>query len=246
MKPLIEKNRFRTDVNFNWRGTDVSRLEGFSDAVFAFAITLLVVSLEVPSNYDELIRAMGGFISFAISFTMLIFLWYYHYLFFRRYNLQTYPVIILNAILLFVILFYIYPLKFLFNYLTDGIFGISALEESISITKYQSSNIMLIYSSGLLIIFVVYTLMYIHAYLKRDLLKLNPMEILFTKVAYEAHMIYASVAVLSIILALTLDQAAYAGIIYGLFGPARGVHGISINKRFNKINKTKNNRSQDD
>ena len=38
---------FGADQAFRWRGGEVSRLEGLSDAVFAFAVTLLVVSLEV-------------------------------------------------------------------------------------------------------------------------------------------------------------------------------------------------------
>jgi len=39
--------------NFRWRGGEITRLEGFTDAVFAFAVTLLVVSLEVPHTFEN-------------------------------------------------------------------------------------------------------------------------------------------------------------------------------------------------
>src|SRR5204863_4349345 len=57
---------------FRWRSHEVSRTEGLSDAVFGFAITLLVVSLEVPRTFAELMYAMRGFGAFAISFTLLL------------------------------------------------------------------------------------------------------------------------------------------------------------------------------
>jgi hypothetical protein len=38
-------------ADFRWRSHEISRIEGLSDAVFAFAVTLLVVSLEVPKTF---------------------------------------------------------------------------------------------------------------------------------------------------------------------------------------------------
>ena len=91
------------DKYFRWRGGDVSRLEGFSDAVFGFALTLLVVSLEVPLTLTDLLQTMRGFMAFAVCFAILSWIWYEHYIFFRRYGLQDALTIVLNALLLFLI-----------------------------------------------------------------------------------------------------------------------------------------------
>src|SRR5207237_4210499 len=101
------------------RSHEVSRTEGLSDAVFGFAITLLVVSLEVPKTYGELMQTVRGFGAFAISFTLLFIVWYNQYKFFRRYNLQDNLTMLLNAVLLFVVIFYVYPLKFVFTLLIN-------------------------------------------------------------------------------------------------------------------------------
>lgn len=105
---LVAKDGFRL------RGTSMSRVEGFSDVVFGFALTLLVVSLEVPKTYEELQNVARGFLPFALCFAFLMTIWMAHFRFFRRYGLEDAGTIAVNALVLFLVLFYVYPVKFLF------------------------------------------------------------------------------------------------------------------------------------
>jgi asparagine N-glycosylation enzyme membrane subunit Stt3 len=108
---------------FRMRGR-VTRLESFSDAIFAFALTLLIVSLEVPKSFADLIGTMRGFPAFAVCFGMLATIWNTHYKFSRRFGLDDPTTRFLTCILLFIVLFYVYPLKFLFTLgINDMIFG---------------------------------------------------------------------------------------------------------------------------
>src|SRR5262249_39758935 len=105
-----------TDLpDVRWRGHEVSRLEAFSDCVFAFALTLLVVSLEGPKSFQDLLAAMRGFPLFAFCFAVVLCVWRAHSVFFRRYGLDDFPTMVLNSGLLLVVLFYVYPLKFAFD-----------------------------------------------------------------------------------------------------------------------------------
>jgi hypothetical protein len=71
MRRHLAQQGFGADRGFRWRGGEISRLEGLSDAVFAFAVTLLVVSLEVPETFNELLRVLRGFFAFAVCFSIL-------------------------------------------------------------------------------------------------------------------------------------------------------------------------------
>ena len=61
LKKIIAK-KFSKENEFRFRGHEVKRIEAFSDAVFAFAVTLLIVSLEVPKNFEELMNTMRGLV----------------------------------------------------------------------------------------------------------------------------------------------------------------------------------------
>src|SRR5216684_1017189 len=97
------------EPEFRWRGREIARIEGLSDAVFAFAVTLLVVSLEVPRTFEELSDTMLGFPAFGVCFTLLMLIWYAQHTFFRRYGMQDIQTIALNLALLFLVLLYVYP-----------------------------------------------------------------------------------------------------------------------------------------
>src|SRR3954469_8209774 len=117
------------------RHREVSRIEGFSDAVFGFAITLLVVSLEVPKTYHELMVVIRGFPAFAVCFALLFQVWWRHYRFFRSYDLEDGRVIALTGALLFVVLFYVYPLKFLWSIVFSQLAGRTVVEEVLTMRQ---------------------------------------------------------------------------------------------------------------
>ena len=137
------------------RQHEVTRLEGFSDTVFAIALALLVVELEVPKDMHHLEQLARGFVPFAVMFAMVCWIWYEHNVFFRRYGLQDGGTVVLNSLLLFVVLFYVYPLKFLTTNLLGPLFGV----EEASFDRISDGRLlMLLYSGGIVLIFATYWL----------------------------------------------------------------------------------------
>jgi len=210
---------------FHLRGTEMSRVDGFSDVVFGFALTLLVVSLEVPHTYAELHESLRGFIPFAICFALLFNLWYTHYEFFRRFGLHDLPTISLNAALLFFVLFYVYPLKFLFTLLVNNMSR--HVEAPVIETAHQSAELMIIYSAGYTIIYLLFTALYANAYRQRRALNLSRLETVLAKgyVVEVAGM--AGIGIVSCVLAAVLPPhlAGAAGFSYFLIPVFKTVHG---------------------
>ena len=57
---------------------DNNRVEAFSDGVFAFAATLMVVSLDLNQSFLLMESKISSFISFGVSFFVLDMLWKVH------------------------------------------------------------------------------------------------------------------------------------------------------------------------
>jgi uncharacterized membrane protein len=230
---------------FRWRGGEVLRIEALSDAVFAFAVTLLVVSLEVPKTFNELAETMRGFGAFAISFGLLFLVWFNQYRFFRRYGLQDNLTLILNGILLFVVLFYVYPLKFLFTTLVDRLMGghneirLPNGNVEAALEPGQIGSLMLIFGAGYLAVFGVFVLLYLHAYRKRKELDLNKFELLDTRASLQESALHCLIAVLSMLIILIggAQYAGWAGITYMLTGVVMGTHGTIMGKRRRRMEK---------
>jgi uncharacterized membrane protein len=205
------------EPHFRWRAHEVTRLEGFSDAVFAFSVTLLAVSLEVPKDFDELVAVMRGFPAFGVSFAILAYFWYAHVLYFRRFGLQTAYAAALNCALLFCLLSYIYPLKFLFSHLLGGDLPFPG----IAIVPHEERVAFVIYGLGYVAVSLVFTLMYAYAWRLRAILELDECEQLLTRSSLGDHVALMVIGAVSVALALLLpdQQLGLAGFFYLVLGP---------------------------
>lgn len=235
----MSKNDIGHVDTFRWRGHEISRIEGLSDAVFAFAITLLVVSLEVPKTFKELAETMNGFGAFAICFVLLFIVWYTQYKFFRRYGLQDTITLVLNGALLFVVLFYVYPLKFLFTSIVDRLMGghneVRLANGNIEamIEADQMGKLMLIFGIGYFAVFAVFVLLYLHAYRKRDELELNKLEVFDTSTSIQESTLNCMIAIVSILFVLFGGTrfSPLSGFTYMLTGVALTIHGTVRGRR---------------
>jgi uncharacterized membrane protein len=201
------------------RDHDITRIEAFSDAMIAFAATLLVVSLETPRTFDGLVENLYGFIPFGLSFGALFFIWIVHTTLFRRYPLNDKPSILLNGALLFTVLFYVYPLKFLAASFAS-LFAPAQSAVTIG-TIGNLRSLFMLYAVGWIVVFVLFSLLYRRANLTRESLSLTPVEA-YDATTYSRHYLgFVAAGVLSLLIAYF-----GVGIRWGLPGIAYASIGI--------------------
>jgi uncharacterized membrane protein len=156
------------------RRGDGSRLETFSDAMLAFACALLVLSLDVPHGYADIVTSIRGFIPFGLTFAAILLIWIAHKNLFRRYPLDDPFTVVVNGVFLFTILFYSYPLKWIAGSLVSLVMNDGS--QSILSNPAQLQNLFFIYGMGWIVIFFCIALLYVHAAREAEELGLSEIE----------------------------------------------------------------------
>ncbi|WBB69321.1 TMEM175 family protein [Micromonospora sp. WMMD812] len=88
---------------------DPSRLVTFSDAVFAIAVTLLVLEIHPPDDFHALLRSLGAlwpsYLAYVITFLLIGQVWVNHHVMFDHIRVADRMVLFLNTLLLMDIAF---------------------------------------------------------------------------------------------------------------------------------------------
>ncbi len=236
------------DPKFKYRGLDQTRIETFSDAVFAVAFTLVVLSSAVPETFEGLRKSIKDILPSFICIVLIVVIWYQHYLFFLRYGLQNTKTVVINTFLLFMLLIYVYPLKFLARFLVELysglIFGMPDNFMDDFGGQMNSDNMTLLmtaYGAGATLIFAAMAWLYRHASKKREELELDEYEIFITKVSLWQNLLMSFIPFLSTIVAF-LHPFGYgalnfgiAGFIYMLYPPVMITFGYRVKKKSEKL-----------
>ena len=168
---------------------------------------------------------LRGFVAFGLTFAMLILIWSAHNGFFRRYgSLQDGRTVVLNSVLLFVVLFYVYPLKFLFTVFVNQFLGLTGEggEAPARIGNADElSSLMIIYGLGFVAVFACFSLLYAHALARREELGLDAVRQIEARNWMRHYLMFVLVGLLSVALAWTRVGLRFGlpGFIYCLLGP---------------------------
>lgn len=215
---------------FRWRGVQPTRVEALSDMVFAFALTLLVVSSAPPASFTDLTELLWGFPGFAAAFAMLLMIWHMHYIFFRRYALEDGWTTTLNAGLLFLILFFVYPLKYLATMLSAFVRSLFEGAPRAPLSIYDAQSSLMVLSAAYAAVFIMFFLLYSHALKKADQLELSERERQFTRFACWQNCVHAAVGIAAVIGAwlIPLPWSPFAGFVYFFIGPLILIGGLVL------------------
>ena len=114
---------------------ETSRVEAFSDGVFAIALTLLILGIQVPSLnsftandklFHALINLWPSYFAFILSFLAVLIMWINHHGFFKYLRRINTPFLFANGFLLLMVTFINFPTAILAKYINSPAFNIAS------------------------------------------------------------------------------------------------------------------------
>jgi len=206
---------------FRMRGLEMTRLEVFIDAAFAFAVTMLVISFDaLPASYDEMILAIKNIPAFVVAIAQLVWIWHTHNVWSRRFGLDTSYTVFISTALLIVVLIYVYPMRVMaggmFSWLTDGY-----LPSNFQLIMLDQLRDMFVFLAvGFMALSLVFVQMYRYAVKLKEPLLLSDHEIYTSQTLVIMWWGAAAIALLCVLLALILPTrlVPFSGFAFSLLG----------------------------
>jgi uncharacterized membrane protein len=154
---------------------ETSRVEAFSDGVFAIALTLLILGIQVPDLnsfatneklFHALINLWTSYFAFILSFVAVLIMWINHHGFFKYLKKISTGFLFANGFLLLMVTFINYPTAILAKYILSPAFNIAAA----------------FYCGTMVLISIAYNLLWYSAAYKRRLVKDDISDVLIIKI----------------------------------------------------------------
>lgn len=206
---------------FRLRGIEMTRLETFIDAAFAFAVTMLVISNgQVPNDIPALLAAFRNVPAFVASIAVLSIFWRGHWLWSRRFGLEDGVSILISWTMLVTILIYVYPLKLLFGAMFYFLSGHAVGQVVTAQTEGEVRALFALYAVGFVAIALEILLLNLRAWRLREPLRLNEHEKSLTRGELIGWSVPATVGLVSLVLALSLpmNHIGWSGWIFMSLG----------------------------
>jgi hypothetical protein len=141
--------------------------------------------------------------------------------------------ILLNSALLFVVLLYLYPLKFMFDSFMFEVFRLETNSPVTRMTLEQLARASVMYGLGFFLLMSLFTLLYLNAHRRRQDLGLGPLEAFDARSLAGHHMVSAAVGLFAMLFAL-LAPASLAFLSpssFALMGPGHWGYGKWADRR---------------
>lgn len=201
------------------RGSEVTRLEAFVDATFAFTLSILVIGgNDMPTSIAALLASMKKIPAFAASFMLLIQFWRAHASWSRRFGLDDARSQNLSLLLIFLVLIFVYPLQMVFAsffaLLSNG-----ALPHGFVINDMQSLRVLFAcFALAFASMACVIVLLYRHALQHAAQIGLDTFELTAARMILRDWQVVILVCLLSLILTATLPEQLKNTVWIGLPG----------------------------